>query len=135
MSLLMPCGAVFLYYVVRLLSAPLETCVGMSGSDLQLVMPLCFGFLHCREFLGLVKWLWVQDWLLGSVEEWHLAPQDGLLALMEHLDAYQGITDTLTLNPSSSCAGLRAAYLSFFHCTLCVAIIGADLCLVAAGVI
>lgn len=51
----------------------------------------------------------IEEWPLGSVEEWHQAPRIGLLTLLEHLGAYQGITDALTLNPSSSCAGPRTA--------------------------
>lgn len=59
--------------------------------------------------MGLAKWLGIEEWLLSSVEEWHQAPHTGLLAFLEHLGAYQGITDTLTPNPSLSCAGPRTA--------------------------
>lgn len=44
----------------------------------------------------------IEEWLLGRTEEWHQAPHVGLLALLEHLGAYEGITDMLTLNPRSS---------------------------------
>lgn len=46
-SLLMPHGVVTLCHDVRLLSAPMESGIGVFSSDFQLAKPLSFGFLPC----------------------------------------------------------------------------------------
>lgn len=77
----------------------------MSSSDLHLTKLSSFGFFALLKIGGACEVAGHRGAAAGRQQ----APHLGLLAPLEHLGAYQGITDTLTLNPSSSRGGPRTA--------------------------